>query len=315
MTAEPRQTGDDQSSRTTDVDVRRPSPADCVSKPLSIGRCATLACLLEAIAAKPGNVHRGADFEDLTFADFAVSAAAIGPVMENAAGAGVGETALAAVRATRQLVETNTNLGIVLLLAPLAAVPRDRGLREGVGEVLRALTPGDSQRIYEAIRHAQAGGMGRVDEMDIADKPPADVLVAMQAAAERDLVARQYANRFEEVFRLVVPWLEEGGRSGSPLTTNIVHTHVRLLAEIPDSLIARKCGAATAREASARAAKVLAAGAPDDDVESDYYLALGELDFWLRSDGHRRNPGTTADLVTAGLFCALRDNVVRPPFR
>ena len=82
----------------------------------------------------------------------------------------------------------------------------------------------------------------------------------------------------------------------------IIHTHVRLLAEIPDSLIARKCGPATAQEASVRAGHVLDCGAPGDAA---YHEALADLDFWMRSDGHRRNPGTTADLVGAGLFVAL----------
>ena len=38
---------------------------------------ATLACLWEATAPKPGNVYRGADFDDLTYADFITSAAVI----------------------------------------------------------------------------------------------------------------------------------------------------------------------------------------------------------------------------------------------
>src|SRR5205085_6863187 len=95
---------------------------------LSLGQCATLACLLEATAPKVGNVHRGADFENLTFTDFVVSAVAIGPAMETAKTGGVGVAILESIKATRQLVDTNTNLGMVLLLAPLAAVPRDEPL-------------------------------------------------------------------------------------------------------------------------------------------------------------------------------------------
>ena len=88
---------------------------------LSIGQCATMACMLEATAAKPGNVHRGADFDDLTYLDLLMSGVAIAPAMEAAAsGTSVGKTILDAVRATRAVVDTNTNLGIVLLLAPLA---------------------------------------------------------------------------------------------------------------------------------------------------------------------------------------------------
>ena len=44
-------------------------------------------------------------------------------------------------------------------------------------------------------------------------------------------------------------------------------------------------------------------------------MALADLDFWLRSDGHRRNPGTTADLIAAGLFAALREHQIALPFR
>lgn len=296
----------------------RPSPMSGVEHSstsraeLSIGQCATVACLLEATAVKPGSVHRGADFEDLTFTDLAVSAAAIGPAMEAAAATGVGAAVLAAVEATQRLVVTNTNLGMVLLIAPLAAAARHRPLREGVREALAGLSSDDARGVYEAIRLARPGGMGRVEQMDIAGDAPPELLDAMQAAAERDLVARQYTNNFAEVLELVVPWLAEGEQLGRPLTTNIVHCYLRLLAQIPDSLIARKCGEEVAREASARAAKALEAGGPGDEK---YLSALGDLDFWLRSDGHRRNPGTTADMVTAGLFAALRDELVKPPFR
>jgi triphosphoribosyl-dephospho-CoA synthase len=85
-----------------------------------------------------------------------------------------------------------------------------------------------------------------------------------------------------------------------------------MLAAYPDSLIARKCGPETAARAAAIAQRVLAAGMPGDE---DYLLELGEFDFWLRSDGNRRNPGTTADLIAAGLFVVLREGLIRPPYR
>src|SRR6185312_16157453 len=75
-------------------------PRPLMSHSMSIGQCATLACLLEATAPKAGNVHRGADFDDLTFADFAVSAVAIGPAMETAASGGVGSAVFAAIEST-----------------------------------------------------------------------------------------------------------------------------------------------------------------------------------------------------------------------
>jgi triphosphoribosyl-dephospho-CoA synthase len=129
-------------------------------------------------------------------------------------------------------------------------------------------------------------------------------LIAMRAAAGRDLVARQYAEGFRQVLRLAAPWLREGLAQGWTVAEAIVHAQMRLMAQFPDTLIARKCGPAIARESAARAASVLAGGGPGEPA---YAAALADFDFWLRGDGHRRNPGATADLLAAGLFAVLRD--------
>jgi triphosphoribosyl-dephospho-CoA synthase len=278
---------------------------------MSIGQCATLACLLEATAPKPGNVHRGCDFDNMTFLDFAVSATAIGPAIEAAPRQGVGATVLRAIQATRQWVHVNTNLGSVLLIAPLASVPREQPLAAGVAAVLGGLTADDARQVYEAIRLAQPGGLGRADRMDVAGPPPPDLLAAMRLAADRDLVARQYANGFQQVLEFAVPSLTEGVQTGWRLTDAVIHTQMRLMSEYPDSLIARKCGDDVARRSAEFAARVLAAGRPGED---DYQQALADFDFWLRCDGNRRNPGTTADLLAAALFVILRDDRIRPPF-
>lgn len=275
---------------------------------LTTGQCASLACLLEVMAPKPGNVHRGADFDDLTFRDFVASSVAIAPAMQSATQRPAGQTVLDAIRATRALVGTNTNLGTVLLLAPLAAVPREAEIRGGVAEVLASLGPEDAVSVYRAIRLAQPGGLGRVEMADVHQSPPSDLLAAMRAAASRDLVARQYTNGFAEVFTAVVPWLADSAGHDWSLNDRIVVTHLRLMSQFPDSLIARKCGRRVAQQASVRAASVLEAGRPGQPA---YCQALADFDFWLRSDHHRRNPGTTADLIAAGLFVALRDSMVR----
>jgi len=280
------------------------------SNRFSVGQCVALATLLEATAPKAGNVHRGADFEDVTFPEFVAAGIAIAPVLDQAAGRPLGATILAAVEATRRVAASNTNLGTILLLAPLAAVPRDRTLAHGVAAVLAGLSPGDARDCYAAIRLATPGGMGHVDEGDLDREPPTDLLWAMRLAADRDLVARQYISGFHEVFECVVPWLTADLAAGLKLLDAIIHVHIRLMSAFPDSLIARKCGAAVAARSAQRAAQVLAAGEPGSDA---YYDALGDLDFWLRSDGHRRNPGTTADLLAAGLFVLLREGIMKEP--
>src|SRR5438128_8315043 len=87
-----------------------------------LGLHAQLACIWEATARKPGNVHRFRDFEGTTYLDFIQSAVAIAPVLERASEQRVGETILQCVRATQAITRTNTNLGIILLLTPLATV-------------------------------------------------------------------------------------------------------------------------------------------------------------------------------------------------
>jgi triphosphoribosyl-dephospho-CoA synthase len=279
---------------------------------LSVGQCVTIACLVEVIASKPGNVHRAADFEDIGLLDFAMSSVAIEPAMAAAHQQGVGATVLQATRATSDLVQSNTNLGTILLLAPLAAVATEMTLIEGLPGVLASLNASDAAAVYEAIRVTSPAGLGKVDQMDVADRSPPDLLVAMQHAAERDLVARQYVNQFEQVFGLVAPRIVDGCQGGLSLTSAVIDAHIFLMSRHPDSLIARKCGPAVAVESSHRAARVIDAGEPNSDA---YCHAASDLDFWLRSEGHRRNPGTTADLIAAALFVALREGRLRPPFR
>jgi triphosphoribosyl-dephospho-CoA synthase len=267
---------------------------------------AQLACILEATARKPGNVHRYADFDDTSFLDYLLGAAAIGEPFNHARTNGVGRTVLAAVTATQRVVATNINLGMILLFAPLATVPDDIGLEQGIGAVLGTLTGEDARDVYRAIRLARPGGLGTVPTQDIANEPTVTLLGAMQLAADRDLVARQYTNRYAEVFDIVLPVLTTALPAG--LETAIVTAFLTLLARCPDSLIARKQGIAVAAEASRRAGEVLAHGPVTLESQPTQLF-----DRWLREDGHARNPGTTADLVAAALYVALREGMIPLP--
>jgi triphosphoribosyl-dephospho-CoA synthase len=280
--------------------------SDPRSTRLSPGAAATLACLYEATAAKPGNVHPGASFDDLAYADFVASAVVIGPVFDRTAENGVGQTVLSAVRATRGAVGTNTNLGTLLLLAPLSAVPTGQTVAKGISRILEGLTPDDTKHVYEAIRISCAGGLGRAERADVFADPPADLnlVEAMRLAAAHDSVARQYTNGFADVLQGTAAWIAEAVAREMPLGEAIVWAHVRQLAQCPDSLIGRKCGTQIAAEATRRAAEALAS---EKRSQSAFREALNEFDTWLRADGHRRNPGTTADLVAAGLFVLLRE--------
>jgi triphosphoribosyl-dephospho-CoA synthase len=271
-----------------------------------IAWAAQLACLYEASAEKPGNVTRRHDFADAGFVDFAASAVAIGPAFLDIRRRSVGATILRAVTDTRRIVATNTNLGIVLLLVPLAkaaAGPSAGGLRAAVADVLAGLTVDDARQAYAAIRLAAPAGMGTVDDHDVAGELVNITLQpALEAARDRDAVAREYVTDFEITFTLGQKTLTELWDQGCRLSDAIVTTYLTILARVPDTLIARKLGAAAAADVSAHAAAALAAGGCFSAEGRD---ALQRFDGRLRDPSHRRNPGTTADLVAAALFAFL----------
>jgi triphosphoribosyl-dephospho-CoA synthase len=277
---------------------------------LSAGTLAQIACILEVSARKPGNVHPAQGFRGTTWLDFLIGAAAIAPALDRACSRALGETVLEAAEASRAATGQNVNLGIVLLLAPLAAVPRPLEARAGVEAVLAALGPADAANVYRAIRLAAPGGLGSAPDADVAGPPPGDLRRAMALAQDRDLVARQYANGFRELFDVALPELGRDLEGRLPLEESIIRLHLILMARFPDSLIARKCGPEVALEAARRAGEVLAAGWPQGERAA---ALLAALDDWLRADGNRRNPGTSADLVSAALFLALCAGIIPLP--
>ncbi len=283
-------------------------PDSSATGSLSIGQLATLACLLEVSIPKPGNVHRSADFADTTFNDFLISAVAIAPAMESASSRSLGETVLQAVEDTRRLVSTNTNLGMVLLLAPLAAVADINST--SLAGYLATSDDCDAAKIYQAIALCQPGGLGSCDAWDAGrSEHPRQILEAMRLAEHRDMIAAQYGNGFADVLEFILPAIQQARADGCTLIEAVIHAHLQTMQRYPDSLIARKNGSEVARQSAAMAGDVLSSGKPFD---ADYLASLADLDFWLRADGNRRNPGTTADLIAAALFAGLRLNLIDP---
>lgn len=175
--------------------------------------------------------------------------------------------------------------------------------------MLNSLTVDDTRRVYEAIRLAKPGGLGDAVEQDVRSEPTVTLLEAMKLAADRDMVARQYANGFADVFDFGVPAFTDAFAKFGCVEAAIVDSQLRWLATYPDSLIARKNGLAVAEDVQKRAAEVLNLGGIATPEGRSAGVAL---DKHLRRDGNKLNPGTTADLITACLFVALRENKVTP---
>jgi triphosphoribosyl-dephospho-CoA synthase len=276
--------------------------------PDAVACAAQFACVLEASAEKPGNVTPSHDFDNTSYEEMLHSGIALGPELGRAGERGVGETVLAAVRATRGVACANTNLGIALLLAPLARAALNGGpLRERLGDVLRALTVDDARAAYAAIRLAGPGGLDEPVEHDVRDEPQVTLREAMAAAAQRDTIAAEYVTDHAVTFELGLPVLADALGEGLRPREAIVELALRLLAAVPDTLIARKRGTDAAERVAAGARRVLAAGGVRSTPGR---TALAAFDASLRQDGNALNPGTTADLVTAVLFVALLEGVL-----
>ena len=270
------------------------------------------ACLLEATAPKAGNVHPGAAFDDADWLDFAVSADAAAEPLARAGRAGVGAAVLAAVEATRRATGTNTNLGLLLLLAPLCAAAGRGAVRAELPGALGGLEAADGERVYEAIRLASPGGLGSDGEADVRGPAPEDLIAAMRRAAGRDLIARQYANGFADVLERLEPALAADLADGAALDDAIVGLHLRQLAHEPDTLIRRKHGEGRAWAATRAARAVVEAGGRATPLGNRLFA---RLDADLRAGPEPANPGASADLVGAALFAGLaRGRVPGPPW-
>lgn len=275
----------------------------------AIGLWVQTACTWEVTARKLGDVNPLHDLDTLKFANFTRAAAAFAPVFDSAAQRRVGETVREAVHVMRREVKVNTHLGTILLLAPLATVPVEHDMHAGLVRVLDLLDVTDSRLVYEAIRLAQPSGLGSAAEQDVADEPTLPLRQAMALAADRDLVARQYANGFHDLFELGVAALQRGLQVAGSVEGAILFCQLAWLVHHPDSLIARKLGQNAAEDVKGRTREVMDRDWPQTPAS---WVAWRNLDHWLRAVPGR-NPGTTADLVAACLFVALRSGILTVP--
>jgi triphosphoribosyl-dephospho-CoA synthase len=260
------------------------------------------ACLAELDAPKPGNVHRFAPGHRMEVVDFVRSAeASAAPIA--ARGARVGIRVRAAVDATLSAVQQNTNLGIILLCAPLAAAAEvpDAALRPALARVLDRLDLSDAADVFAAIAAANPGGLGRAPRHDVNAPAAATLREAMAEAADRDRIARQYVTTYEDIFSLGLPALATARRRRSDARWSTLAVYLTFLAAMPDTHIVRKfdLGAAEAVRREAVDWRDAFAAARDPEGIADGLL---NWDGELKSRGI--NPGTSADLTVATLFAS-----------
>ncbi len=259
------------------------------------------ACLDEITVLKPGNVHVFADGHGMVVDDFIKSAEAASQVIaqENIS---VGQRILHAVNATWDKVGCNTNLGIILLVAPIVHTALQRqstSFRTQLSDTLRDLTIDDAVCAYQAIQRANPAGLGKVEEHDVANAPNITLLEAMQVAQAHDLIAQQYVNGYQEIIEFGLPIYQQAlaqwQRSGWATTL----VYLAYLSTFKDSHIVRKYGGEVASRIQLQA-KVHYDALASMENPKLYFKALLEFDRALKDQ--KINPGTSADLTVATLL-------------
>lgn len=265
------------------------------------------ACELDVLAFKPGNVSVYNEGHDMTVDDFIISAEVSATSITNPE-LSLGEKIYYAVKATREAVGCNTNLGIILLCAPLIqAVQQQAGgqtLSNALHQVLGNTTIVDAEWVFKAITLASPGGLGESDEQDVAEKPEVTLTQAMEIAGDKDRIALQYVTNYKDIFDFSVLRYNEGLIRFDDQVWAAALVFTGLLSRFPDSHIERKFGKKHTGWVLKQMTTVDDALLNSDRPEQLVPM-LHEVDRAFKSKGI--NPGTTADLTVATVLISLME--------
>ena len=258
------------------------------------------ACMAELEALKPGNVHIFADGHGMTVQDFIASSDAVSAVIAEP-DISLGQRILLSVQATQKAVNMNTNLGMILLCAPLIQAKLNingTGLQANIHAVLANTTIDDAEACFAAIRLANPAGLGSSDAHDVHAPADCTLQIAMQQAADKDSIARQYCNNFADVFDGVAYYQKMLNLWQRPAWAATA-LHLHFMRHFLDSHIVRKQGETMAKLVQNEATEHAAEFAKNFNPKN-YQSALMTFDAALKKRG--LNPGTSADLTVATLF-------------
>ena len=285
-----------------------------------IAKIAQIASALEVSGyPKPGNVHRTRDYSDMVFEDFIISGIVIGDTIREACtdvdveNPKLGKYILQAVAETDKWIKNNTNLGIVMMITPIAVAAAISDsfddIRENVKVVMGNTSVDDACDLYDAINIADAGGMGDQDEYDVASDNAKQELRdnnqtmydVLKISAPWDMLAREMTSDMPAVFEIGYPTYHELTQEKSKNEACVL-TFLTILSQVPDTLISRKYGSDEALKVSMMVRDLL-----NLRDEPDFAEKLKEFDDFLFKN--KLNPGTTADLTAASIFVSyLKSN-------
>jgi triphosphoribosyl-dephospho-CoA synthase len=268
------------------------------------------ACEVELQAFKPGNVSVYSAAHDMTVDDFRLSAKVSAAPLCNP-DYSLGEKIFYAVKATREAVGCNTNLGIILLCAPLVQAVRycTEGvtLRQALHQVLENTTLADADWAFKAIALAAPAGLGEVAEQDVKASASVTLRQAMQLASSKDRIALQYLTDYKDIFDFTVLRYNHTLLKWDNHSWAAVAVYADLLSHYPDSHIERKYGDQYTEMVASRMIQLSNELSNTDNPDLIVPL-LHNIDQELKSK--RVNPGTTADITVATVLTVFLENFI-----
>ena len=292
------------------------------------------ACFLDVLVSKPGNVSLSSPGHGMTAKQFIESSKAVGPFLFDKKKS-LGKKIEESVNASFKTSECNTNLGIILLCAPLIQAFQNLGnidyhyhkekndifciLKNEIRTVIKNTTIEDTKYFFRGIKKANPGGLGSVEVGDVKFNPKINLYDSMYISKDRDLISKQYSNFFSDIFEHVSEQFLEfeelkTSRKFSEyqkklnLNNFVLKIFFRWLISFPDTHISRKYGEETAKNIQNEALMLLFG---NHDIETftkekktkiplPPEKILLNWDFSLKS--RKINPGTSADLTVCSLF-------------
>ncbi len=260
------------------------------------------ACECELTAFKPGNVSIYSEGHGMTVDDFRRSARVSAPFLVDF-NLSLGEKIFYAIQATQAEVGCNTNLGIVLLCAPLLQSSQglvgNGTLQNRLQQVLNTTTQDDAAWVYRAIRLAKPAGLGESTDQDVTQTPQVNLTEAMRIAGDRDRIAYQYVSNYEDIFDFALTKYHNALDKWGDENWSAVAVFFGLLLKYPDSHVERKYGNQFTGMVTTRIA-LLDEELSKTDRPERLIRHLKDVDDEFKSAGI--NPGTTADLTVACLL-------------
>ncbi len=278
--------------------------------PSYIARCAVLAMVLEVSGTpKPGNIDREHDYVGTKYEDFLAAAIGVFPILEK--GCNEGRIGQLILEASEECVHWqrggNTHFGAYILLFPLikaASAGHLSDLRSNVINIVKDTTVEDAVDFYRAfsmveVRIKSSGDLNAKEKsLDVSDQSSFEHIRSqgltlfdiMSISAKNDMVAQEWVDGFSRSFKAAEKILKK--RQSSTMNDATVLTFIELLAEEPDTFVVKKYDMNKAVYVQGLALDVL-----------EHRMTLNELSNRLYVE--KINPGSTADLIIAGIFIAL----------